>query len=524
MNLRRCFVGLVTLAAASCGHRGIAEVGPKAGAEPVRSRTIWLEPSEAGASYYLSRVDPSPQTHPCSAEIAASTSVAHALDPRLSNVAYDSARLYQQAGRLLPEAADFLRSHYGIAEPAPGLVLSRIEHAELSDVVSILAREIERERGRRAIARLGVACLEDGDAYIASAVFQERALEFDRIPRELGANSTLKFRAVLPEGFAEPVIIVTNSRGADVQVRVERRRDKLSAAIACTEGVEQVELLATDVSGPVVLANFPIYCGIEPPEKIDLDYGEAELEGQAAGRYIMQLINEERSRAGLAPLAWDPDAASVARGHSIDMRDGDFVAHVSPTTGSLGDRMERAGIRAPLILENVARALSPKDAHRGLMRSPGHRINILNPDVTHVGVGVARLDAEESTDLLVTEVFLRVPAPRDLSAVEEQVGRILRRKAGKGTEVDENLSAAAAEMAEALASTGGASAPELDRTHFKGYGSVLRGLEVVSLASSLRGAVFEQEGVVAYGFAVAEGAHPKLGDHALYVVILAGIR
>jgi uncharacterized protein YkwD len=59
-----------------------------------------------------------------------------------------------------------------------------------------------------------------------------------------------------------------------------------------------------------------------------------------------------------------------------------------------------------IIAENVGSAQSAADAERGFMASPGHRDNILNRTITHVGVGVA-IGREEAgaVSLYFTQVF-----------------------------------------------------------------------------------------------------------------------
>ena len=69
-----------------------------------------------------------------------------------------------------------------------------------------------------------------------------------------------------------------------------------------------------------------------------------------------------------------------------------FTAHISPRTGSPADRVAKAGIAVGRLLENIGSSSSPEEVHLGLMRSPGHRSAILDPDVTHVGIGVASHD------------------------------------------------------------------------------------------------------------------------------------
>ena len=88
------------------------------------------------------------------------------------------------------------------------------------------------------------------------------------------------------------------------------------------------------------------------------------------------------------------------------MRDNGFVGHHSPTTGDAGTRLRTARYQAIAYAENVALNQSLWDAHAGLLRSLGHRRNILTRDLTHVGFGAA----SRGDDWFVTQVF-SVPRP-----------------------------------------------------------------------------------------------------------------
>ena len=50
--------------------------------------------------------------------------------------------------------------------------------------------------------------------------------------------------------------------------------------------------------------------------------------------------------------------------------------------------MEKAGIKFGAAGENIAYASTLELAHNGLMRSPGHRANILSDDFKRIGIGV----------------------------------------------------------------------------------------------------------------------------------------
>jgi uncharacterized protein YkwD len=123
------------------------------------------------------------------------------------------------------------------------------------------------------------------------------------------------------------------------------------------------------------------------------------------------LLNRDRARAGLPPLALDATLAEVARAHSADMVAHGFFGHISPSHGSAADRVRRAGIAAALVLENLARAYAPGEAEQALMNSPGHRANILHRGATRVGVGIVTSEAGGVRQLFVTQLFIRPPTP-----------------------------------------------------------------------------------------------------------------
>lgn len=108
---------------------------------------------------------------------------------------------------------------------------------------------------------------------------------------------------------------------------------------------------------------------------------------QSAEEQMLALVNEERIAAGLEPLVMDPELVPVARAHSEDMFRNGYFSHESPTTGSPFDRINAAGISYVVAGENLALAPTLSIAHEGLMDSPGHRANILEPSFGRVGIG-----------------------------------------------------------------------------------------------------------------------------------------
>jgi uncharacterized protein YkwD len=103
---------------------------------------------------------------------------------------------------------------------------------------------------------------------------------------------------------------------------------------------------------------------------------------------MLQLVNEERTKRGLQPLQADPELTEVARAHSRDMFARGYFAHITPEGKSPFDRMNEAHVQYQTAGENLALAHSLSIAHNGLMNSPGHRANILNPSYGRLGIGI----------------------------------------------------------------------------------------------------------------------------------------
>jgi uncharacterized protein YkwD len=103
---------------------------------------------------------------------------------------------------------------------------------------------------------------------------------------------------------------------------------------------------------------------------------------------MLELVNRERADAGLKPLLPDPELTEVARQYSAEMFKRGFFSHYTPEGRSLYDRLKVADVRYLISGENLAVAPTLTIAHNGLMKSPGHRANILRQGFGRVGIGV----------------------------------------------------------------------------------------------------------------------------------------
>ncbi|MCL5746881.1 MAG: CvpA family protein [Patescibacteria group bacterium] len=103
---------------------------------------------------------------------------------------------------------------------------------------------------------------------------------------------------------------------------------------------------------------------------------------------MFEMVNQERTSRGIAPLeAWDK-LQQLARAHCEDMFRRGYFSHYTPEGLSPFDRMAQADISYTYAGENLALAPNVDLAMNGFMQSPGHRANILSSDYHRVGIGV----------------------------------------------------------------------------------------------------------------------------------------
>lgn len=130
----------------------------------------------------------------------------------------------------------------------------------------------------------------------------------------------------------------------------------------------------------------------------DTPVSASTLNGAKAA--ILCIVNAERDARGLPALSQNDKLALAAQRHTDDMVARDFFDHfvpdelAAPLGRDPGARLTIAGYPWQTYGENIATGqVTPREVMLGWMRSPGHCRNILDPDVTELGVGVAAVAA-----------------------------------------------------------------------------------------------------------------------------------
>ena len=101
---------------------------------------------------------------------------------------------------------------------------------------------------------------------------------------------------------------------------------------------------------------------------------------------IVDMVNAERTKAGLAPLILDiqlNDAAQVRAEEQYTL-----FSHTRPNGSAYRTVFDEFGISYRGCGENVAYGFrNPKAVMDGWMNSEGHKANILKENYTHIGIG-----------------------------------------------------------------------------------------------------------------------------------------
>ncbi|MGA3100960.1 MAG: CAP domain-containing protein [Terracidiphilus sp.] len=114
--------------------------------------------------------------------------------------------------------------------------------------------------------------------------------------------------------------------------------------------------------------------------------GRGKLAAEA--EEIRAMANEARAQAGVGRLEWDQALAAAALQHCLRMAAEGPISHQYNGEPDLSARAAQAGARFSVIEENVAIGPSADRIHEEWMESPGHRANLLSPDVDRVGIAV----------------------------------------------------------------------------------------------------------------------------------------
>lgn len=135
-----------------------------------------------------------------------------------------------------------------------------------------------------------------------------------------------------------------------------------------------------------------------PPTPVVPAAGPGDLDYELR---LLDMINEERSSVGAAPLTMEPRLVAAARSHSTDMALNGFFDHTGTGGTSFSQRIASQGYLYSAAGETLFAGGDIQACIKMWLESPAQRDTLLSPLFTQVGIGVFR-HAESDYGVYVT--------------------------------------------------------------------------------------------------------------------------
>lgn len=155
-------------------------------------------------------------------------------------------------------------------------------------------------------------------------------------------------------------------------------------------------------------------------------------------RKIIQLTNQIRSNLGLDLLTENLKLTQAAFQKAEDMLVNQYFAHVGPDHASLATWLTRVNYNYATAGENLAMGFAnSQEVVNGWTRSKTHYANMIDPDFSEIGVGMASGMYKENDTTFVAQYF---GTPNVFTAVAKEEPKVLEIEKEPQKEVEEDLS------------------------------------------------------------------------------------
>jgi uncharacterized protein YkwD len=248
------------------------------------------------------------------------------------------------------------------------------------------------------LSHIGVgSVVQDGTRWTVIVAAKRRILLAGTGTGQRNPYERLYLRGKLLPGYFKPQLMLTRPDGQVREMPLSTSDTQFEHILELDglKGRYMVEIMVGSRWGPAVAALFPLDVGMAHRVTQVVATDDSRLSLADKRLRMLNLINADRRRFQLAPVALNERLSQMAQGHSEDMKQHRFFAHTSPTTGSLEDRAKAIGIKPMTLGENIAVSGSLTEAEEGLMASPAHRSMILDPQMQVVGIGITLSDPGE---------------------------------------------------------------------------------------------------------------------------------
>lgn len=117
------------------------------------------------------------------------------------------------------------------------------------------------------------------------------------------------------------------------------------------------------------------------------DQGDAEV--SLSSENLIGVVNQDRTRYGLSPLAPNEKLNKAAKAKADDILKNGYFSHYSPQGTAPWDFIRGQGFIYSFAGENLAiNYTNSYELQKDFLASPSHRDNLLSPDFSDIGIAV----------------------------------------------------------------------------------------------------------------------------------------
>ncbi len=326
-------------------------------------------------------------------------------DPALDRAAREiAARALEVGARKATELTAITEavSSAGAWDPSPRALVLKGSPAD-APIEMLRKRE---DLGAEPASHVGVGVALRGKASAVVVLLSDRQARLEPFARALPKPAARELCGTLEPPLQAPEAWVTLPSGAVLRpeaLKAGKGRFCYRVQFA-DEGRYTLEILGRGPRGPEVAALLFTDVG----ERRGAREGEPDDEPsdpEVARAQILERINALRKAHGVAPLALEPRVTEVAQAYSQRMAQEGFFAHVAPDGSNVGQRLQARRYAYRAAGENLGLASGPLSAHFGIEHSPGHRRNLIDPQYTRIGIGIALRNEGGDAHFILTEVL-----------------------------------------------------------------------------------------------------------------------
>lgn len=442
-----------------------------------------------------------------------------------------------------PESVrSFLSQYFGVPSTVRNILLTVLETDKDADIAVALADSIVHFASDAHAPVYGLmtewvstgrtSSGPKGQTRVALVMYDQAVL-LDPIPRKLQAGASAPLSGKLAGKMKSAKVEVVDAVGKLEKVPTEGTSFRTEVKCGDKPGRVLVHIAGEAEGGAeVAAASFTIACGTELATAARLPTATAgPVDAAQSEKQIVDLLNSDRTSAGLKPLNANEALSKIARGISQNRAQGKGFS-----SADLSNQLKEADIATPTVLESAAQAFSAEDAYARFSESPVDRANAMRADATDVGVGVVKgSDIGGRPTIIVTELFVTQLPPLNADDIKQKLYEAIKKKrasAGKGAVAkDPMLESVAQKYADAAVAAGGDVPRDKQNAImaplYKGSMTVNQmGGFVPNEETAL--SVADQPSVVGdarlVGVGIAVGRSPQFGKNSPFVMVLMGTR